>query len=115
MKITKYIGALAFVAMLAACSNEEEQGINTLSNVVEVTANVGKNSIFTRSNPVGKTEEALSVFNDGDLIRILTNGKTVNYTKSGDNWIPEMVTICVGRVAYRSSKQYTLIAQVKTL
>lgn len=89
MKITKYIGALAFVAMLAACSNEEEQGINTLSNVVEVTANVGKNSIFTRSNPVGKTEEALSVFNDGDLIRILTNGKTVNYTKSGDNWIPE--------------------------
>ena len=89
MKITKYIGALAFVAMLAACSNEEEQGINTLSNVVEVTANVGKNSIFTHSNPVGKTEEALSVFNDGDLIRILTNGKTVNYTKSGDNWIPE--------------------------
>lgn len=89
MKITKYIGALAFVAMLAACSNEEEKGINTLSNVVEVTANVGKNSIFTRSNPVGKTEEALSVFNDGDLIRILTNGKTVNYTKSGDNWIPE--------------------------
>lgn len=89
MKITKYIGALAFVAMLAACSNEEEQGINTLSNVVEVTANVGKNSIFTRSNPVAKTEEALSVFNDGDLIRILTNGKTVNYTKSGDNWIPE--------------------------
>ena len=89
MKITKYIGALAFVAMLAACSNEEEQGINTLSNVVEVTANVGKNSIFTRSNPVSKTEEALSVFNDGDLIRILTNGKTVNYTKSGDNWIPE--------------------------
>lgn len=89
MKITKYIGALAFVAMLAACSNEEEQGINTLSNVVEVTANVGKKSIFTRSNPVGKTEEALSVFNDGDLIRILTNGKTVNYTKSGDNWIPE--------------------------
>lgn len=89
MKITKYIGALAFVAMLAACSNEEEQGINTLSNVVEVTANVGKNSIFTRSNPVGKTEEALSVFNNGDLIRILTNGKTVNYTKSGDNWIPE--------------------------
>lgn len=89
MKITKYIGALAFVAMLAACSNEQEQGINTLSNVVEVTANVGKNSIFTRSNPVGKTEEALSVFNDGDLIRILTNGKTVNYTKSGDNWIPE--------------------------
>lgn len=89
MKITKYIGALAFVAMLAACSNEEEQGINTLSNVVEVTANVGKNSIFTRSNPVGKTEEALSVFNDGDFIRILTNGKTVNYTKSGDNWIPE--------------------------
>ena len=89
MKITKYIGALAFVAMLAAFSNEEEQGINTLSNVVEVTANVGKNSIFTRSNPVGKTEEALSVFNDGDLIRILTNGKTVNYTKSGDNWIPE--------------------------
>ena len=38
---------------------------------------------------MGKTEEALSVFNDGDLIRILTNGKTVNYTKSGDNWIPE--------------------------
>ena len=52
MKITKYIGALAFVAMLAACSNEEEQGINTLSNVVEVTANVGKNSGQNRRSSV---------------------------------------------------------------
>lgn len=50
MKITKYMGAFAVIAMLAACSTDDEQGTNTAANEVKITANVGGNSIFTRSN-----------------------------------------------------------------
>ena len=32
MKITKYMGAFAVIAMLAACSTDDEQGINTASD-----------------------------------------------------------------------------------
>lgn len=48
MKITKYMGAFAVIAMLAACSTDDEQGTNTAANEVKITANVGGNSIFTR-------------------------------------------------------------------
>ena len=35
MKITKYMGAFAVIAMLAACSTDDEQGINTAANEVK--------------------------------------------------------------------------------
>lgn len=81
MKITRYMGAFAVIAMLAACSTDEEQGTNTAANEVKITATVGGNSIFTRSNPVGSATEQTS-FNEGDVISVTTEGKTVVYTKN---------------------------------
>ena len=83
MKITKYMGAFAVIAMLAACSTDDEQGINTAANEVKIAATVGGNSIFTRSNPLGTPEEQYS-FNEGDVISVTTEGKTVIYTKNKD-------------------------------
>ena len=83
MKITRYMGAFAVIAMLAACSTDEEQGTNTAANEVKIAATVGGNSIFTRSNPVG-TEAEQQSFNENDVISVTTEGKTVVYTKNKD-------------------------------
>ena len=83
MKITRYMGAFAVIAMLAACSTDDEQGTNTAANEVKITANVGGNSIFTRSNPLGTKAEQES-FNENDAISVTTEGKTVIYTKNKD-------------------------------
>lgn len=87
MKITKYMGAFAVIAMLAACSTDDEQSANTAANEVKITANVGGNSIFTRSNPLG-TEEEQQNFNENDVISVTTEGKTVIYKKTGEVWAP---------------------------
>lgn len=83
MKITRYMGAFAVIAMLAACSTDEEQGTNTAANEVKIAATVGGNSIFTRSNPLGTKAEQES-FNENDAIGVTTEGKTVVYTKNKD-------------------------------
>ena len=83
MKITRYMGAFAVIAMLAACSTDDELGANTAANEVKIAATVGGNSIFTRSNPVG-TEAEQQSFNEGDVISVTTEGKTVVYTKNKD-------------------------------
>ena len=88
MKITRYMGAFAVIAMLAACSTDDEQGTNTAANEVKITANVGGNSIFTRSNPLGTDEEQQSSFNENDAISVTTEGKTVIYKKMGEVWAP---------------------------
>lgn len=87
MKITRYMGAFAVIAMLAACSTDDEQGTNTAANEVKITANVGGNSIFTRSNPLG-TETEQQSFNENDVISVTTEGKTVIYKKTGEVWAP---------------------------
>ena len=81
MKITRYMGAFAVIAMLAACSTDDEQGANTAANEVKIAATVGGNSIFTRSNPLGTKAEQES-FNENDAISVTTEGKTVVYTKN---------------------------------
>ena len=85
MKITKYMGAFAVIAMLAACSTDDEQGTNTAANEVKITATVGGNSIFTRSNPLGTKAEQES-FNENDAISVTTEGKNVIYTKKDGQW-----------------------------
>ena len=87
MKITRYMGASAVIAMLAACSTDDELGANTAANEVKIAATVGGNSIFTRSNPVG-TEAEQQNFNEGDAISVTTEGKTVIYKKTGEVWAP---------------------------
>ena len=87
MKITRYMGAFAVIAMLAACSTDDELGANTAANEVKIAATVGGNSIFTRSNPLGTKAEQES-FNEGDAISVTTEGKTVIYKKTGEVWAP---------------------------
>ena len=88
MKITRYMGAFAVIAMLAACSTDDELGANTAANEVKIAATVGGNSIFTRSNPLGTDEEQQSSFNENDAISVTTEGKTVIYKKMGEVWAP---------------------------
>ena len=83
MKITRYMGAFAVIAMLAACSTDDELGANSAANEVKIAATVGGNSIFTRSNPLGTKAEQES-FNENDAISVTTEGKTVVYTKNKD-------------------------------
>lgn len=85
MKITRYMGAFAVIAMLAACSTDDEQGANSAANEVKIAATVGENSIFTRSNPLGTKAEQES-FNENDAISVTTEGKTVVYTKKDGQW-----------------------------
>ena len=87
MKITRYMGAFAVIAMLAACSTDDEQSANTAANEVKIAATVGGNSIFTRSNPLGTKEEQTS-FNENDAVSVTTEGKTVIYKKTGEVWAP---------------------------
>ncbi len=87
MKITRYMGAFAVIAMLAACSTDDELGANSAANEVKIAATVGGNSIFTRSNPVG-TEEEQTSFNEGDAISVTTEGTTVLYKKTAEVWAP---------------------------
>lgn len=87
MKITRYMGAFAVIAMLAACSTDDEQSANTAANEVKIAATVGGNSIFTRSNPLG-TEAEQQSFNENDAISVTTEGKTVIYKKTGEVWAP---------------------------
>lgn len=72
MKISKYLGTFALLAMLAACSTEDEQ-IRFAGDEVKVNATIGGESVFTRSNPIGSTEEQ-SEFQDFDQIGISLNG-----------------------------------------
>lgn len=87
MKITRYMGAFAVIAMLAACSTDDELGANSAANEVKIAATVGGNSIFTRSNPVG-TEAEQQNFNEGDAISVTTEGTTVIYKKTAEVWAP---------------------------
>ena len=86
MKITRYMGAFAVIAMLAACSTDDELGANSAANEVKIAATVGGNSIFTRSNPVG-TEAEQQNFYEGDVIDVFTEGKQVSYTKKDGQWV----------------------------
>ena len=72
MKISKYLGTFALLAMLAACSTEDEQ-VRFAGDEVKVNATIGGESVFTRSNPVG-TEDEQTLFNDNDQIGISVNG-----------------------------------------
>ena len=87
MKITRYMGAFAVIAMLAACSTDDELGANTAANEVKIAATVGGNSIFTRSNPLGSKKEQTS-FNENDAISVTTEGTTVIYKKTAEVWAP---------------------------
>ena len=85
MKISKYLGTFALLAMLAACSTEDEQ-VRFAGDEVRVNATIGGESVFTRSNPVGTVDEQ-KLFNDNDQIGIsLTGGAAHKYEMKNGVW-----------------------------
>lgn len=85
MKISKYLGTFALLAMLAACSTEDEQ-VRFAGDEVKVNATIGGESVFTRSNPIGSTEEQ-SAFQDFDQIGISVNGGAAHkYEMKNEVW-----------------------------
>lgn len=87
MKATKYLGALAAIAMFAACSSEDElTGASDRTDEVKINATVGSGSVFSRTSPVG-TQEVQKQFNEGDKISVSDGTTAVVYQKTADgNW-----------------------------
>ena len=89
MKYQKILGLVATVGLLlAGCATDSDNNNTWLSdpNAVHVSASVG--SIFTRSNPAASDEAGQKSFNNGDVMGVSNNGKSLNYTFNGTDWQP---------------------------
>lgn len=90
MKYQKILGLVATAGLLlAGCATDSDNSNTWLSdsNAVHVSASVG--SIFTRSNPAATDEAGQKSFDDGDVMGVSNNGKSLNYTFNGTDWQPE--------------------------
>ena len=90
MKYQKILGLVATAGLLlAGCATDSDNSNTWLSdsNAVHVSASVG--SIFTRSNPAAADEKDQKGFNNGDVMGVSNNGKSLNYTFNGTDWQPE--------------------------
>ena len=95
MKIMKRMMSLAAAILaLSACSESDDilSSFHNDPNAVHITAEVGKASAdgFTRSNPLGATEEDQQKFNKDDEISVKADGQeAVTYKFNGSEWIPQ--------------------------
>lgn len=95
MKITRRLmGFAAALMALTACSESEDMlsAFHSDPNAVRITAEVGKASAdgFTRSNPLGATEEDQKKFNEDDEISVTADGQeAVTYKLVGTEWQPQ--------------------------
>ena len=91
----KILGIMGVVGLLfAGCSSEDDilSSFHNDPNAVHITAEVGKASAdgFTRSNPLGATEEDQKKFNENDEISVKADGQeAVTYKFNGSEWIPQ--------------------------
>lgn len=91
-KIFDLVGAMGL--LFAGCSTDGDltTTFHDDANAVRITAEVGKTSVdgFTRSNPLGATEEEQAKFNDGDKISVKAEGQdAVTYMLVGNEWQPQ--------------------------
>ena len=95
MKIMKRMMSLAAAILaLSACSESDDilSSFHNDPNAVHINAEVGKASAdgFTRSNPLGTTEEDQQKFNKDDEISVKADGQeAVTYKFNGSEWIPQ--------------------------
>ena len=88
------MGFAAALMALTACSESEDMlsAFHSDPNAVRITAEVGKASAdgFTRSNPLGATEEDQKKFNEDDEISVTADGQeAVTYKLVGTEWQPQ--------------------------
>ena len=92
---SKILGIMGVVGLLfAGCSSEDDflSSFHNDPNAVHITAEVGKASAdgFTRSNPLGATEEEQKKFNQNDEISVKAAGQAaVTYKFNGNEWQPQ--------------------------
>ena len=91
--LRRMAGLAAALLALAACSDTQDplSSFHSDPSAVRVTAEVGKASAggFTRSNPLGDTEEQKR-FNTGDEISVKADGQeAVTYRLVGSEWQPQ--------------------------
>lgn len=95
IKITRRLmGFAAALMALTACSESEDMlsAFHSDPNAVRITAEVGKASAdgFTRSNPLGATEEDQKKFNENDEISVKADDQeAVTYKLVGSEWVPQ--------------------------
>jgi len=91
----KIFGLMGIVGLLfAGCSSEDDilSAYHNDPDAVHITAEVGKASAdgFTRSNPLGATEEDQKKFNKDDEISVTADGQeAVTYKFNGTEWVPQ--------------------------
>ena len=84
----------AAILALSACSESDDilSSFHNDPNAVHITAEVGKASAdgFTRSNPLGATEDDQKKFNKDDEISVKADGQeAVTYKFNGTEWVPQ--------------------------
>ena len=92
--IYKNIALAALALSAVACTQEEDFAPSYLNDpdAVRITAQVASGNVtggFTRSNPLGATDDQAK-FNNGDAIAVTAgNQDAVTYTFNGTTWTPE--------------------------
>ena len=89
MKPIRYIFALAAVAAMTACSDDDKdiQKPETIFTTVTVDAEVGRESFFSRAG-VLENGEAQRFFSAGDVIGLSDGKSDERYTFDGNGWTP---------------------------
>ena len=93
--IYKNIALAALALSAVACTQEEDFAPSFLNDpdAVRITAQVASDDVtggFTRSNPLGTTEDEQKAFNSDDAIAVTAgNQAAVTYTFNGTTWTPE--------------------------
>lgn len=93
--IYKNIALAALALSAVACTQDEDFAPSYLNDpdAVRITAQVATGNVtggFTRSNPLGTTEDEQAKFNNGDAIAVTAdNQDAVTYTFNGTTWTPE--------------------------
>jgi len=93
--IYKNIALAALALSAVACTQDEDFAPSYLNDpdAVRITAQVASGNVtggFTRSNPLGTTEDEQKAFNSDDAIAVTAdNQDAVTYTFNGTTWTPE--------------------------
>lgn len=90
-KTIKLLCTWAASLLLAGCSSEAdmEKLMDWQSNPDAVHFTASVNNATTRTNPAA-TDDAQTIFNNGDKVTVSNNGNQADYTYNGTSWAPDI-------------------------